>query len=113
MAGTVIISEEESWLKSGWCHSTALLAIRDKVAMPFPELARFLEKGCFPNWEFLDLRELEPDAFRALTRAARPALAALEAQGPGGFRDPRFFAGFIGAFRELCDLLEADPRAKA
>lgn len=111
MAGSIIISKDQSWSAAGWVFRHVLRQSIPALKPANKQLIVALSNTLLESrLEFVDLSTSSDEEKRALLAALHEGLAKTEREGPESFGDPEFYPGFIARFKELVELVEADVK---
>jgi len=108
MSGTLYINDEAVWMPAGWVFDGVLELVAAELEQQDVALAAALRAARTETGGFCDLRGLDAEQSHLVAQAATRACDRLVAEGPGAFRDPTFYQGFIARFGELNELLLAN-----
>src|SRR5688572_10553825 len=109
----MILRDDASWIVAGWASRNAAEIVRRFLTESECQgvLERLTDMDLYPG-SLADFASASPADMRRLHRAVVQGFAAAEAEGPSGWHEPEFFPGFLARFRELVELIAADPRVR-
>lgn len=111
MAGAVLINQNSGWSAAGWVHNYILFKVSEKLKPePETELSKKLAIAPTDVTGCLNLENLSAVEYQLFAEALIQAFEEGEREGPSSFADPPFFPGFLERFKELVELVKADPR---
>lgn len=112
MSGILVVDDKVAWMPAGWVYNGVLERIRESLDERHTGLRQFLLEAQTEYRGYCDIQSLNVEDFNLFLEAAGNAYLKTANDGPGAFRDPKWYGPFIKHFGGLVEMLRADPRAR-